>query len=166
MAERSKIDILKGALLLEHRGRSLYQSVAETTRVQPVRELFDFLVSEENKHIEFLSGQFKRLSKGQDFTVSDLPDSSDAAEHAFAGDIADKVSGAGYEAAAISAALEFEKNAARYYSEQAATAVDSGEKELYTLLAKWETSHLTMLADIDRDLLEKAWSDNRFWPLD
>jgi rubrerythrin len=166
MPDRSQIDILKGALLLEHKGRALYMSAAETTKVQPVKELFETLVEEENKHIEFLSKQYGHLAGGGGFDLTDLPEKSDASDHAFAGDIAGKVSGAGYEAAVISAALEFEKNAVKYYSEQASAAADEGEKGLYTWLAKWETSHLQMLAEIDRELRDRIWADNRFWPLD
>ena len=113
MPERSQIDILKGALLLEHKGRALYSSVAETTKVQPVKDLFETLVKEEDKHIAFLSGQYSRLAGGDGFDLNDLPESSQAADQAFAGDIADKISGAGYEAAVISAALEFEKKAVK-----------------------------------------------------
>jgi rubrerythrin len=166
MTDRSQIDILKGALLLEHKGRALYSSVAETTGIEAVKNLFFTLVEEENKHVDFLSKQYSRLANGQPFDVKDLPDRSEAADHAFTGGLAEKVSGAGYEAAVISAALEFEKNAVRYYSEQASSASDAGEKDLYAWLAKWETSHLQMLAEIDRELREKIWSDNRFWPLD
>jgi rubrerythrin len=166
VTERSQIDILKGALLLEHKGRALYSSVAETTQVQPVKELFSTLVEEENKHIDFLSRQYSLVAEGGAFDLKGLPESSPAANHAFAGGIADKISGAGYEAAVISAAMEFEKNAVNYYSKQAAASTDEGEKGLYTWLAKWEASHLQMLADIDRELRDRIWNDNRFWPLD
>ena len=166
MPERSKIDILKGALLLEHKGRALYFSVAETTKIQPVKDLFETLVKEEDKHIAFLSGQYRLLAGGGGFDLNDLPESSQAADHAFAGNIADKISGAGYEAAVISAALEFEKNAVKYYSDQASSAPDEAEKRLYTWLSKWEVSHLQMLSEIDRELRDRIWADNRFWPLD
>lgn len=166
MGDRSQIDILKGALLLEHKGRALYLSAADTTKFDKVKNLFNTLVDEENKHIDFLSKQFSRLSSGQAFDLADLPEQSDAADHAFSGGIDGKVSGAGYEAAVISAALEFEKNAVKYYSDQAKAAPDAAEKDLYSWLAKWETSHLLMLSEIDKELKERIWSDNQFWPLD
>ena len=166
MPERSQIDILKGALLLEHKGRALYASAAKTSDVVPVQKLFQTLVDEEERHVAFLSKQYSRLANGKKFDLADLPQKSEASSHAFAGDVAEKISGAGYEAAVISAALEFEKNAVKYYSEQASAASDKDEKELYSWLSGWETSHLQMLAEIDRELREKVWSDNQFWPLD
>jgi hypothetical protein len=43
MAETSTLDILKGAVLLEHRGRALYRSVVDSSSSEGVRELFDML---------------------------------------------------------------------------------------------------------------------------
>lgn len=66
----------------------------------------------------------------------------------------------------ISAALEFEKKAVKYYSESAAAAQFQGEKEIFSWLMEWEKSHLLMLAKLDDELKEKIWYDNQFWPLD
>ena len=32
-------------------------------------------------------------------------------------------------------------------------------------LADWEKSHMTMLAELDKEIKEKIWYDNSFWPL-
>jgi len=154
MTENKMLDIIKMAILLEHRGKALYESVAQKTEVAAVKELFDMLTEEEGKHIDILNKQFTLVSKGKDFAKTVLSVK-----------IVKGISGAGYEAAVIAAALEFEKNAVKYYGDQEAVASSSEEKKLFNWLVKWETEHMTMLAKIDDDLKEQIWYDNSFWPL-
>lgn len=167
MADDRVLDIVKGALLLEHKGKALYESVVQTTGIDAVKELFAWLVREEEKHIGFLEKQYKRLAKGQGLDVSGFEDShAETAEMVITEEIVNNVFGAGYEAAVISAALEFEKKAVEFYSRRADSAKSKEEKETFQWLSKWETTHLQMLAEVDDDLKEQIWFDNRFWPLD
>ncbi|MCJ7680924.1 MAG: rubrerythrin, partial [Candidatus Aminicenantes bacterium] len=62
--------------------------------------------------------------------------------------------------------LDFEKNAVKFYSENAEKAQAEEEKNLFLWLHRWETTHLDMLAGLDRDIREQIWYDNSFWPLD
>ncbi len=167
MDETSLKDILKGALLLEHRGRALYASALEKAEEEGVKELFRMLVAEEEKHIDVLRRQFSRAAKGKPFDVppTEEPPFS-GAEAVLTREIVKAVSGAGYEAAVIAAALDFEKNAVRYYSEQAALPGDEDGRKLFAWLADWEKKHMLMLARVDHELKEKIWYDNNFWPLD
>ncbi len=167
MPENKPLDILKGALLLEHRGKALYSSVAESSKVESVKELFNMLVREEEKHIKVLNKQFSRLVKGESFDISDLDkERSSTLEAIITEKIVEDVAGAEYEAAVISAALEFEKNAVQYYSEHAASTESEEEKKLFDWLTDWEKNHMLMLAKVDNELKEKIWYDNQFWPLD
>ncbi len=167
MAGSSTLDILKGAILLEHRGRALYLSVVNSSTTEGVRELFDTLYKEEEKHIDVLTRQFTRISKGESFDISELKDKHTSLLEAILTDkIVKRVSGAGYEAAVIAAALEFEKNAVKFYSDRASSAESKGEKKLFKRLAEWEKGHMLMLAKLDNELKEKIWYDNQFWPLD
>ena len=50
-----RLDIVKGAILLEYKGKALYESVTETTKIEGVKELFKMLVREEQKHIDLLT---------------------------------------------------------------------------------------------------------------
>jgi rubrerythrin len=167
MTGNKLLEILKGAILLEHKGRALYKSVTDTSKVQGVKDLFSMLVREEEKHINVLNKQFSRVSKGKGFDLSSIKDShAETSEAVLTDIIKENVSGAGYEAAVISAALEFEKNSVRYYSDHAEAAQSGDEKALFEWLRDWEKGHMVMLARIDNDLKEKIWFDNQFWPLD
>lgn len=167
MSETKTIDILKGAILLEHRGKALYESVVNTSESEGVKELFAMLSREEDKHIGMLEKQFSRITKGESFDIAGIEKEYASAHQAImTQDIVKNISGAGYEAAVISAALEFEKNAVKYYGEQAEAAESAEEKKLFTWLADWEKNHMMMLASLDNELKEKIWYDNQFWPLD
>lgn len=167
MAENKMLDIIKMAILLEHRGKALYESVAQKTEVPAVKELFEMLAEEEEKHIDILNKQFTLVSKGKDFDTGELDKVEGAtAKTVLSVKIVKEISGAGYEAAVIAAALEFEKNAVKYYSDQETSASSPEEKKLFNWLVKWEIEHMTMLAKIDDDLKEQIWYDNSFWPLD
>ena len=167
MAETKTLDILKGAILLENRGKSLYESVVKSSESEGVQELFAMLSREEDKHIDVLTKQFSRISKGESFDVAEL-EKEQASPHdaVITDEIVKSISAAGYEAAVIAAALGFEKNAVKYYSEHASGAESEDEKKLYSWLTEWEKNHMLMLARLDNELKEKIWYDNQFWPLD
>ena len=166
MTENKTLDIIKMAILLEHRGKALYESVAQKTEVAAVKELFEMLMEEEEKHIDILNKQFTLVSKGKAFDTGELDKiEGKTAKTVLSVKIVKGISGAGYEAAVIAAALEFEKNAVKYYGDQEAAASSPEEKKLFSWLVKWETEHMAMLAKIDDDLKEQIWYDNSFWPL-
>jgi rubrerythrin len=167
MLENNTLDILKGAILLEHRGKALYDSVVKTTKADAVRELFKFLSNEEIQHISILENQYRKINRNQDIELQDLEITDFHSEHPVLTEkIVKEISGAGYEASVIAAALDFEKRAVAYYSEYALSVTDQAEKGLYEWLAKWETTHMSLLAELDREIREQVWHDNSFWPLD
>ncbi len=167
MSENQILEILKGAILLEHKGKALYESVIRASQVQEVKDLFSMLAREEEKHIEVLNKQYSLIYKGEDFDVSDIRDlHGETLEAVLSDKIKENISGAGYEAAVISAALEFEKKSVEYYSDQTSKARSEDAKKLFEWLTDWEKDHMMMLARIDDELKEKIWFDNKFWPLD
>ncbi|MDD3687832.1 MAG: ferritin family protein [Bacteroidales bacterium] len=167
MTESKTLEILKMAILMEHRGKAFYKKVAEQTDNEEVRNIFNLMADEEQTHIEFLSEQFAYYQKNQKINpdklgLSQTDDS--IAKTILSSDLKTKLSAVGYEAAAIAAAMDMEKKAIAVYSERAKSATDQSEKELYTWLANWENDHLNILAQLDKELMEKVWYDNSFWP--
>jgi len=166
--ESNKVtDILKQAIIMENRGKSLYAKVAEQTQSEDVRKIFDLMAKEEQLHIEFLSKQYVNYQKTGKFDTLSLEKS--AGEDTIANMILTEkvkkdISGAGFEAAAISAAIDMESKSIEVYAARAEEATDSNEKELYDWLANWEKGHHKMLIDLNKELTEKVWHDNSFWP--
>jgi len=79
-------------------------------------------------------------------------------------EIKNQISGAGYEAAAISASIDMENKAVEVYTEFANRSSDVSIKELFMWLADWEKGHVKILNELDNELKEKIWFDNNFWP--
>lgn len=166
MSAHEPMEILKGAILLEKRGRALYKHFAETSKNNDVTNLFEMMADEEDHHIEILGKHMKAVQETG--AMADIALNTKPAH--FAGKIATKniindIEAASNEASAISAAISLEKSAVDFYRKGAEKAVDKKEKELYDWLANWEEKHMKFLADIDEELTEQIWTDNNFWPI-
>jgi rubrerythrin len=166
MTEATCIDILKKAILLEQRGRAFYASAAQQSSQPAVKEFFSQMADEEGRHIQILSDQFKALQANGRFAALSHEESHafEVAARVLSTETQQRISAAGFEAAAISAAMLMEERAIQLYSERAKSAQDPAEGKLYRWLAAWEGDHLRLLADIDRKLTETIWNDNSYWP--
>lgn len=160
------LDILKQAILLEKRGQSFYQNVADQTQSPAVKTFFDMMANEEAGHIQILSDQYKAFKDTGRFVAHSLEDqhSQVAASGVLTQDIKSQISAAGFESAAISAAMNMEQKAIDVYSGRAKSAEDAEEIKLYQWLADWEQTHLDMLVKMDQELTQDVWYDNNFWP--
>lgn len=163
---KSTEDILKTAILLERRGKAFYTKAAQDTDSDAVRKIFNQMADEEDAHIEFLSRQFAEYKKSGRFAKNPVGHPADETEAAMilSEQVKKEISAAGFEAAAISAAIDFETRAVEVYQGRADEADDPNEKETYQMLADWERTHHRLLYKLDEDLREQVWYDNNFWP--
>lgn len=163
--ENTVTDILKTAILLERRGKAFYSQVARQTKSPSVRKIFEMMAEEEDEHINFLSRQFANYEKNHSFLKNDpVPEEDDTSVEILSEEIKKEISAASFEAAAISAAIDFENRAIEVYSNRAKEATDPNEKETYEMLAEWEKGHHHLLHKLNEDLKEQIWNDNNFWP--
>ena len=159
------IEILKTAILLERRGKAFYTQVARQSESKSARKIFEMMAEEEDAHVDFLVKQFKNYTDHHEFMVNDAPPVEDeAAVEILTEQIKKEISAASFEAAAISAAIDFENRAIEIYSKRAEEATDLNEKALYQMLADWEKTHHHLLHRLNEDLKEQIWNDNNFWP--
>ncbi|MCP4553435.1 MAG: ferritin family protein [Bacteroidetes bacterium] len=166
MEKKSAIDVLKTAILLERRGKVFYTTIAKQTGSTAVRKIFTMMAEEEDEHINFLSRQFANYEKNNEFLKNDSETKIDdtAIVEILTTEVKKQISAASFEAAAISAAIDFENRAIEVYSSRAETATDQNEKEMYRMLADWEKTHHHLLHRLNEDLKEEIWNDNNFWP--
>jgi len=167
MTSEKATDILKEAILLERRGKAFYSNIADKTDSEAVKKVFTMMAEEEDEHIKFLSRQFKNYTKNSEFLKNESPPEDPNEETVLkilSEDIKKQISAASFEAAAISAAIDFETRAVKIYSERAEEATDPLEKEMYQMLADWEKGHHHFLNSLNEDLKEQIWNDNQFWP--
>jgi rubrerythrin len=162
----STLGILKKAILLERRGKAFYGHVAQQTTTASLRDFFETMAQEEDRHEQILSGQFRAVSSTGHFESGKTPrsDTDIAVSRVLTPEIGVRLASAGFEASAISAAMAMEANAIAMYRQASRDATDPNEKELYEWLSNFETGHYEMLAKMDRTLTEAAWNDADFWP--
>ena len=165
-AKKSATDILKTAILLERRGKAFYTQVARQTESASARKIFEMMAEEEDAHVAFLSKQFAHYEKNHEFLKNGEHHDVDDTEAVMilSEKVKKEISAAGFEAAAISAAIDFENRAIEVYSNRAAEATDPNEKAMYQMLADWEKGHHHLLHRLNEDLKEQVWNDNNFWP--
>ena len=165
MSTPTALEILKSALLLELRGKSFYEKAADSAEDQAVKEFFVKLAEDEISHVQILSEQYKSYKKNGTFVEMKRNSSNESVANAVLTDaLKQRIAGAGFESAAISAAMGMEERAIKLYSQRAEASTDPQEKALYKWLAEWETQHLEFLAAIDKEVTEALWNDNSFWP--
>ena len=166
MKENGVLEILKQAILLERRGKAFYNKIAEQSENKAVRDFFETMAAEEQKHMQMLSEQFKAYRQQRQFVPGGFSenDTSQVASNILTQEIKAKISAAGFEAAAISAAIAMEERAIELYAQGAQASEDPEAKALYAWLSNWERDHLNALLDIDKALKEKVWFDRKFWP--
>jgi rubrerythrin len=124
MENQKAIDILKQAILLEKRGYSFYSTVAEQCKDDDVRQIFLSMANEKTMHVKFLSEQVAHYDKTHSFLKVTLPEGAeDASDHILSEEVKKKISAAGFEAAAIGAAIDFEKRAIEIYGSRAAATM-------------------------------------------
>ena len=165
MEESKTLEILKTAILLERRGKAFYSQVAEQTKDPDVKNIFEIMAKEEDDHIRFLSEQFENYIKTKAFKTTAMPSEEDnTAEKILSENIKKNISAASFEASAIASAIDMENRAIAVYSERAESALDPEEKIFYKWLADWERGHHKLLYELDKELKEKIWNDNSFWP--
>ena len=166
MENEKALNILKSAILMETRGQSFYKSVVDQTKNDDIKNIFTTMMEEEKLHAEFLSKQFLSIKhKGTPDQLSLPAETNDNIVNlVLSPEIKNQISGAGYEAAAISAAMDMENKAVEIYSNFEKEATDPAIKELFHWLANWEKGHVKLLHDLDMELRDKIWFDNQFWP--
>lgn len=165
-AKKSATDILKTAILLERRGKAFYTHVARQTESKSAKRIFEMMAEEEDAHITFLSQQFSNYEKNHEFLVVNEHHEADDEDALMilSDNIKKEISAASFEAAAISAAIDFENRAIEVYSKRAIDSSDANEKSMYQMLADWEKGHHKLLHKLNEDLKEQIWNDNNFWP--
>jgi rubrerythrin len=161
----NQLEILKNAILMERQGKAFYEHVATTTQSDAVRNIFAFMAKEEQLHIEQLSEQYTHFLNDNTFKVKEFPVGDIGfVERIMTKGICNQINAASFEAAAISAAIDFESKAIEVYSQSALTATDVAQKAIFIWLAEWEKGHHRILNQLNDELKEAVWYDNKFWP--
>jgi rubrerythrin len=166
MTPHSAVDIVKKAILLEKRGSSFYRKMGATTTEPVLKDFFEMMAAQETMHAAVLADQLRTIKTQGRFHSDSVRDSNiaDVSEAVLTPQVIERLCSAEFEAAAVSAAMAMEEKAIKLYTDWARKAADPEIKRIFEWLAQWEGQHLNILAEMDRQITEAIWHDNRFWP--
>lgn len=161
----NQLEVLKNAILMERQGKIFYEQVAAMTKSIAVKNIFAFMAKEEQLHIDQLSEQYIHFMELNTFKVKEYQfEDTGFVEKIMTKGICKQINAASYEAAAISAAIDFESRSIEVYTHSALRAKESAEKAIFIWLAEWEKGHHKILNQLNDELKENIWYDNSFWP--
>ena len=160
---------LQQALLNEVDGREFYRMAARSTRHDGARQMFTFLMEEEEKHREAIVAQIARMAEGKPPArirgAADRKAIRKFRSPLFTEDFVAKGKDVEGEAAALSIGMTLEKRAIEQFGAlRKKVQGDAPAERLFDDLLAWEKEHLDILARQYEQLREMFWEEARFWP--
>lgn len=150
MTSNSEIKgILEIALERERKGHDFYKKAALSTGSKKARNMFEWLVSVEQTHIDKLSKQIEGLAaKGKLVSMSHAqPKRVAPRDLPKAPEVSGKVTADTGELQALQLGIDAEREAASFYARAATESNDPEAKALLTHLSEDEKEHLAVLEE-------------------
>jgi rubrerythrin len=166
-SKKKVVDGLIEAIKAERHGHSFFQMAAASSNDPKAKEVFTRLAAEELDHMHFLMKQHESILK------TGRPDGSvklgargdlSGASPIFSEGIKARIKDAHYEMTALSVGIQLERDAVKFYLEQAAAIDEADIKDFYLELAEWESGHYQALLRQQEELKEDYWSAGGFSP--
>lgn len=159
----------KQALVNEVEGREFYRMAAANARLDGVRQMFVFLMEEEERHRLAILEQIGREAQGKPSRVArkaaDKREIRKYRSPLFSPDFVARGKNVEGEAAALSIGMTLEKRAiGQYVALRKKMKGDKAAEEIVETLIAWEREHLDILTRQYGQLRELYWEEARFWP--
>ena len=144
--EFTTLEIVSIAIKSEIEAAKLYKRMKEMTDDSTLKEKFDFLISQENKHERILTATYKKMFPDVELTTPPKSPFTPV-EEVLSGDPSLKD--------LFEAAMEAERVAEGFYGELAKKTKNPNTKSLLLYLAKMEHSHLVLL-EVEYEQIERG----------
>jgi rubrerythrin len=159
----------KKALRNEIEGREFYRMAAANARLDGVRQMFTFLMEEEERHREAILEQIDRMEEGKRPRLvrkaSGKREIRKFRSPLFPPDFVAKGKKAEGEAAALSIGMTLERRAIEQFAALRKKGKgDAAAEKVFDDLIAWEREHLEILTRQYEQLREMYWEEARFWP--
>src|SRR5512143_543350 len=160
---------LRQALRNEIDGAEFYRMAAGSARRDAVRQMYRFLMEEEERHRAAIVDQMQRMAEGRGMKFGRPPSARKALAKfkspLFTDDIVKEGTLAEGEVAALSIGMILEKRAITQFIALRKTAAgDARAEKVLSDLVAWEQDHLDVLTRQYDQLREMYWEEARFWP--
>jgi rubrerythrin len=168
-ADGAVVKGLRQALRNEIDGVEFYRMASRSARLDGVRQMFRFLMEEEERHRVAILEQMERLAAGRPFRLERGAAAkkrlAEFRSPLFTGDLAKASRQAEGEVAALSIGMTLEKRAiAQFSALRRKVAGDARAEKVFADLIAWEQDHLDILTRQYDQLREMYWEEARFWP--
>jgi rubrerythrin len=159
----------KEALRNEVEGREFYRMAAANARLDGVRQMFTFLMEEEESHREAILEQIDRMAEGKPSRLvrkrSGKRASGKFRSPLFTPEFVARGKKVDGEAAALSIGMTLEKRAIEQFTAfRRKVKGDAASEKVVDDLIAWEREHLEILTRQYEQLREMYWEEARFWP--
>jgi rubrerythrin len=146
------ISTLQEAIVIEKEGQSLYRDLTARTENLQGREMFGFLVKDEQSHIDKLEAEINSLRGGGcldplAWEKEDRPRNRESFFTRAKEEMLPRMKGDFTDLEAVKLALDMENKGYAFYEGAAAKAVDSMVKGVFLYLMKQESQHRELLSN-------------------
>jgi rubrerythrin len=160
---------LKQALRNEIAGAEFYRMAAGSARRDAVRQMYQFLMEEEERHRAAIVDLMQRTADGKGMKFGRAASAKKALAKfkspLFTDDIVKEGRQVEGEVAALSIGMTLEKRAiAQFLALRKTAAGDARAEKVFSDLVAWEQDHLDVLMRQYDQLREMFWEEARFWP--
>ena len=160
---------LRQALRNEIDGAEFYRMAAGSARRDAVRQMFQFLMEEEERHRAAIVDQMQRTAEGKGMKFGRASSERKALAKFKSPLLTDDLVKEGRqvegEVAALSIGMTLEKRAIAQFNALRKTAAgDARAEKVFSDLVAWEQDHLDILTRHYDHLREMFWEEARFWP--
>jgi len=167
--ESAVVKGLKQALRNEIDGAEFYRMAAGSARRDGVRQMFLFLMEEEERHRVMIVDQIERVAEGKAMKFERGESAKKALAKFRSPLLTDDLVKAGREAegevSALSIGMTLEKRSiARFTALRKTVSGDSRAEKVISGLIAWEQDHLDVLTRQYEQMREMFWEEARFWP--
>jgi rubrerythrin len=160
---------LKQALRNEIDGAEFYRMAAGSARRDAVRQMYQYLMEEEERHRAAIVDQMQRMTEGKGMKFGRSASAKKALAKFKSPLLTDDLVKEGRqvegEVAALSIGMTLEKRAiAQFIALRKTAAGDARAEKVFSDLVAWEQDHLDVLTRHYDQLREMFWEEARFWP--
>ena len=160
---------LKKALRNEIDGAEFYRMAAGSARRDSVRQMYQFLMEEEERHRAAIVDQMQRTAEGKGMKFERAASAKKSLAKFKSPLLTDDLVKEGRqvegEVAALSIGMTLEKRAiAQFIALRKTAAGDARAEKVFSDLIAWEQDHLDVLMRHYDQLREMFWEEARFWP--
>ncbi len=150
--QATAIKALKTAIEIEDQGLFNFLKFARQTKDTTGKNMFIRLAMDEHEHRRIIDKQLTNLMEGKPLVKVEIPKSEIERVAPTIREKQQKTRGESglLEIDALNTALDLERNAAKFFREQANLVSDAEAKALFIRLAEWEDAHFDIIqAELD-----------------